>query len=392
MKKKICGFIAIIFALGTIFFGRDIKEEFINLYIQREFDKNSITLDFKENENELMKGLKDDIENNEIFLVGEFHAVKKSMELNLEFLKFFVENADVRYILFESGYTTAQLLNEFLETGDYEILEFIMSSLHGTFGYTEENHELLSGIYEFNKTLPDDKKLSFVGVDIEHQPNIALRYINSLVPKEEVPKEIEEYFNLLGKTTMSNFLVNAKKISSGIEENKHIFEEYLGDNFFDFSFSINNLSISIPGMALREKYIKNNFKVLYERLPKGKYFGQFGNMHVMKSGVMDESDPVTLANFLENEYENTKGKVVTMLSALNNSYNMTPQNHNNGPINTLPEEFFPAGGETTLVKLNYENSPFKKYRFLVKDAPTTEYYDYFILISNSQACRRYEMK
>lgn len=366
-----------------------IKESLLNFFIKNELNKNSITLDFNENKDEIINLFKDDIENNDIFLVGEIHSTSKSVKLNIDFLKFFVENADVKYILFEGGYTMGQLLNEFLISGDFKILDFIMNSLYGSLAYTQEQYDFFVELYEFNKTLPENKKLMFVGIDIEHQPNIALRYINSLLPNTKLPEDIKEYFELLNKTTVNNFLINTKKIAMGIKENENSFKEYLGDNFFDFSFSINNMSVSRPGLSQREPYLKSNFTTLYERLPKGKYFGQFGKMHVSKFGNMSKSDPVSLANFLNNEYEETKNKVISISLALNNSYVLNQNYVVEGPINNLPASFFPEDGLTKLVKLNYKDSPFSKYKLLVKEAPTTEYYEYLLLISDSPACTKY---
>ena len=388
MKKRFI-LIPTTFIILILLFTPFIKEPLLNFFIKNELNKNSITLDFNENKDEIINLFKDDIENNDIFLVGEIHSTSKSVKLNIDFLKFFVENADVKYILFEGGYTMGQLLNEFLISGDFKILDFIMSSLYGSLAYTQEQYDFFVELYEFNKTLPENKKLMFVGIDIEHQPNIALRYINSLLPNTKLPEDIKEYFELLNKTTVNNFLINTKKIAMGIKENENSFKEYLGDNFFDFSFSINNMSVSRPGLSQREPYLKSNFTTLYERLPKGKYFGQFGEMHVSKSGNMSKSDPVSLANFLNNEYDETKNKVISISLALNNSYVLNQNYVVEGPINNLPASFFPEDGLTKLVKLNYENSPFSKYKLLVKEAPTTEYYEYLLLISDSPACTKY---
>ena len=388
MKKRFI-LIPTTFIILILLFTPFIKEPLLNFFIKNELNKNSITLDFNKNKDEIINLFKDDIENNDIFLVGEIHSTSKSVKLKIDFLKFFVENADVKYILFEGGYTMGQLLNEFLISGDFKILDFIMSSLYGSLAYTQEQYDFFVELYEFNKTLPENKKLMFVGIDIEHQPNIALRYINSLLPNTKLPEDIKEYFELLNKTTVNNFLINTKKIAMGIKENENSFKEYLGDNFFDFSFSINNMSVSRPGLSQREPYLKSNFTTLYERLPKGKYFGQFGEMHVSKSGNMSKSDPVSLANFLNNEYDETKNKVISISLALNNSYVLNQNYVVEGPINNLPASFFPQDGLTKLVKLNYKDSPFSKYKLLVKEAPTTEYYEYLLLISDSPACTKY---
>ena len=255
--------------------------------------------------------------------------------------------------------------------------------------YTNEYCELIQKVYEFNKTLPEDKKIQFVGVDIEHQSNVAIRYIKSLVPEKEVPKEIKDFISTIKIMGRANYLEATKELEKNIKENEKIIKEYFGDDFFKLSLSIRNLSVS-NGQMNREEYILSNFKEQYENLPKGKYFGQFGSYHTAKQGEVDINGYKPFAYYLDKEYEDTKGRVMT----INYDYiNSKCYSGNAGEVydlysSTIPQ-IFPKNGSTMLFKLNNEGSIFTKESIFVEEYPTTEYYDYIMMFSNSEAAVRY---
>lgn len=144
------------------------------------------------------------------------------------------------------------------------------------------------------------------------------------------------------------------------------------------------------GKLFREELLINNFKTLYEYLPKGKYFGQFGGAHT-------NLKPVTksLTAYLQNEYEYTKGKVISIDYKYNNSHSYTPPGLD--ADSKLPQYidpiFFPKDKSTILIKLNYENSIYhEKDIYLNPNNPEVECYQYMILLSDSQAANKYYNK
>ena len=149
-----------------------------------------------------------------------------------------------------------------------------------------------------------------------------------------------------------------------------------------------NLAVS-EGQLDREELLINNFIELYEYLPKGKFFGQFGGAHTNLS-----PNTKSLASYLQNNYEKTKDKVISINYEYNNSHSYIPQglNVDSKLTERIDSYFFPDDKSTVLLKLNYEDSVYnKKDIYLNDNNPQIEYFQYIILISDSQAANKYYM-
>ena len=330
-----------------------------------------------------------DLNDNIIFLSGEYHGIVEAVDMHLYLLKYFVKEADVKYILFEAGYTSAEFLNEYLESGDINILNYIMDSLRGTMAYTKEYYELIQNIYELNKSLPEDKKLQFVGIDIEHQPKVALKYIKSLVPNKEGREEIKEFISIIKTMGSGNYPEATKELVKIIKEDESLIKEYFGDDFFKLSLAIRNLSIS-NGQMNREEYMLSNFKEQYENLPEGRYFGQFGAYHIAKDGEIDINGYKPFAYYINNEYEKTKGKVVTITSNYvdNRGYSEISGETLDLYKYAIPKKF--TGDKLNILyKLNKEESILVN-RVLGEDKKVIDYYDYIILFSDVKEASTYK--
>lgn len=365
----------------------------INLLVKRNIKNKIISNSSLVDVNDLtFKGLElmdSDLEDNIIFLSGEYHGIVEAIDMHLYLLKYFVKEANVKYILFESGYTSAEFLNEYLKSGDINILKYIMDSLRGTMAHTKEYYELIQDIYEFNKSLPEDKKVQFVGIDIEHQPKVALKYIKSLVPNKEVGKEIKEFVSIIKTMRIGNYLEATKELTKLIKEDEPLIKEYFGDNFFKLSLAIRNLSIS-KGQMNREEYMINNFKEQYENLPEGKYFGQFGAYHIAKDGEFDINGYKPFAYYIYNEYERTKGKVITITSNYVDSKGYSEVSGKTLDLYkyAIPENFT-DDKLNILYKLNKEESILVN-KVLGEDKKVIDYYDYIILFNNFKQATKYD--
>lgn len=274
--------------------------------------KINTTGDFQE-----LKAIEEDLSKYEVYLTGEVHGVDLSYEAQKYITKYLVETQGVKYILLENSTSIAELLNQYLKTGDEELLKKVMLNYEGSPDYNQGLNDLYKFYYEYNKQLPEAKKLTFVGIDIEHNMKVACLYINNLVKDlGDPPQEIQAMIQRA--TAYGNYYNNAflKELQQSVEENEKYYEEYLGEDFFSFKMSVENL---IPSYSddEREQFIVDNFKAFYEKLPKGKYFGQFGALHVIKkertdfSGLKDKVD--TFANSINKYYEPVKGKVYSMI-------------------------------------------------------------------------------
>lgn len=355
---------------------------------KQELYKVKTTIDTTDVTFKALELFESDLENNEIFIAGESHGSVKSIDMNLYLLKYFVEKGNVKYILYEDGYASAQYLNIYLDTGDESILEDLFYKIRGTMSYTMENYNFLKGVYEYNVTLEEEKKLRFIGIDKEN-PLVAIKYIRSLLPTAEPTDDItEEFISVIKELSKSTYIDKSKEAIQLLSDGEKEIEKYLGKHYFDLTFTLKNLAVS-EGQLDREELLINNFIELYEYLPKGKFFGQFGGAHTNLS-----PNTKSLASYLQNNYEKTKDKVISINYEYNNSHSYIPQglNVDSKLTERIDSYFFPDDKSTVLLKLNYGDSIYnKKDIYLNDNNPQIKYFQYIILISDSQAANKYYM-
>lgn len=350
----------------------------------------------------------DDLKNNEIFFTGENHGLKTNIKLRMKFLKYFKEKTDFKYYLCELSYSDSYFLNKFLESGDIKIIEKMYKPLKGTFAWNKDSYNHWKELYEYNNTLPEDKKIKVVGVDIEHQLENAFWYMNSVLPAKESPKEIEDFINELKLIEKEEKIINedeikafSKNFKKDIAKNENIYKEYLGENFFGFKLVNDNILYRFEAYnskhfnKIRDKRIYENFKKVYESFPKGKYYGQWGLNHVFQK---EQDNTKWLGAAMNNEDSVLKDKVLSIVYVYNNCKFMNRDNKGNGTyfisdmnssnenadiLNDISEN------DVTIFKLNNKNSPFSKeliWPFIYrspKNGVTTDYFQYIIMIKNS---------
>lgn len=353
------------------------------------------------------KLLDKDVKDNEVFLTGEVHAAAFNDELNFAFIKYFI-NAGIKYYLAEMGYSSSQLINMYLKTGDETYLKQVYSEFAGTQFYTIDSYDFWKKVYVYNKNLPEEKKIRVVGIDIEHEQNTAWRYLNSILPQAEAPKEIKSFIDILrnkvckGSEKEDKLLLT--DILDSIKDNESIYKKYLKDEYFDFYMVCKNLLNSIEvyqgkGYDYREDAIYNNFVEIYNYLPKGKYYGQFGSEHVFQHSYENEwIKGGSLAAKLAGDGSPVKNNIITILYTYSNCMHRNVDNTEGYILNPYNDVLLldsAAIDNFTLFKLNGDNSPFNEHPYII-NAPfggvTTDYIQYVVLIRNSPSSKPYMVK
>ncbi len=343
-------------------------------------------------------------EDYDVFFTGECHATCKNYDVQLRFIKYLSEKADLKYIFAEDFPSSSYIINFYLQTGDNSELEEYLKNLKGTYGGTNEFREYLVKLYEFNKSLPEDKKLTYIGLDIEHQEENAKNYLLKLTEKSS--KLRSKIFSSSDELLSIEILRN---ISEDIKLNSDFYKKELGDNLFKFEYLLGNFikgwdycNSSENGLesdVMRENSIIENFKKVYNYFPKGKFYGQWGNSHAALSDSVEKKS-VRFAAQLQNSKDSpVKGRVCSTMILYLNSQRM---NRGNGSSEEL---FFPitdtkkelstikllSKGDFTFFKLDGGKSPFKSQLYFffpaeVGNVLTTDVCQYIILLRNSSAC------
>jgi hypothetical protein len=382
-----------------------VNNEMKEISMEGYIKKNYSTVDLKGKD--FIKDLSifdEDVKNYEVFLGGESHAISKNTDINLSLLKYFNQKADVRYLLCEVGYSFSAYMNEYLETGDEDILKSVYNSIKGTAGWSKESYEFWKNLREYNLTLPEHKKIIVIGIDIEHQMDTAYNYLRHILPAKAAPFEIQAIIKRIKDTSVADIKgENELKeilelLNKNIENNKDTYKKYLKSNFFYFDMVVNNMNNCVNAYksdfdVVREKSIYSNFKKAYEHYPKGKYFGQFGMEHIYQRvcySYLGEKD--RFAMYLNKDDSPVKNKVLSIVYAYKDCYWTNPKQSYEEMANACDIEDISlidkyASTDITVFKLNGKKSPFDEKIYFVKkpiDGVTTEYFQYLLLIKNSR--------
>ena len=252
----------------------------------------------------------------EIILIGESHGIECNQKIEMKFLKYLYTNHGVRYYLCELPHSVCMKMNDFLASGNIDILDEFFIHAKGTNTYTEEIYQKWLELYEFNKSLPEADKVKVVGVECELVTEYAMEVIVELLSTEkEVPLEIADIMNQLIKKSYR--CEDIEYILYEIEVNEPIYKEYVGEeNLFHIRHILENIEIGYfvhekntdqERYMIRDQAMYKNFVKLSAFNEQGKYFGQFGLNHVYQ---MEERGVRGFASRLkENGYD---GKIVSI--------------------------------------------------------------------------------
>jgi hypothetical protein len=367
--------------------------------------------------------LKEDIGKHSVFLLGEQHAVHLNFPIQKKLLHYLNQEAGVTYYLAELPYTFGVLFNEYLRTGNTKILDYVMKESIGTAGGIKEQYDFVVDIYEYNNQQPKDKQIQFLAIDSDINMNVGFTTLQRFLKDKNIPAELTDQLTQISTLIQPNIFFPEQavpeirnylyQLSTDLLSRKNLYEKVLGSDYEEFSFIVTNM---IQGTELidanyrsnaefnvmREGVFKENFSHLIKKLPTdAKFFGLWGREHIYLSELTAQgyTEQIPhLGQILNEEIDETKGKVLSIANIYKNSRLYSPSL--NGPlaadedltdINLLTPHA--KDQEAMLFKLNNEDSPFHHQTFFITDRKvkegTTNYFQYIILIQNSNAASPY---
>ncbi|WP_316831286.1 hypothetical protein [Pedobacter aquatilis] len=230
-----------------------------------------------------------------VYLRGETHDIRSN---NISFSSLFLglhERRGVNYILVEYSHSYFFMFNLFLKSGDVRILAELDKKLDLDSLSLRRYYSSAIALYKYNLKQPRDKKIRFIGIDIDLQNawkrteiqnnyKLAIRnfekYSVGVIPQdililfEKVAKESD--YRLLND--LNNRLIEVSAMH--VEELKRCF----GDFYPDYYLIINSIKV-LPGVY-RDKQLLTNFETAVEAIrsinptENPKFFGSFGCAHV----------------------------------------------------------------------------------------------------------------
>lgn len=369
-----------------------LKKNYSDLNLQDEEDFSGLEIISK------------DIKGKKIILSGEMHGLAKNHIVALKLLKYLQKEIGVNYYLEEVGYADSYFLNKYLESGDEDILKNYFNIYKNQKYYTEERYNYYIEVYKFNQTLPKDKQIKVVGIDIESKATYDY-LIDILKEKENIPSELKSLidelkrFNYNSKTSYENILDNLNEVNRDIEGNEEKYKNIFNEEFKGFKLVMENLTDfnksctgDINYDTSRDRYIYENFKVTDSSLENAVYFGQWGSFHVLQDSFYSNVNACDMDYFssLLNKDEKYKGRLLS----INYSYYFEEPKFDYGYSHIdedLFKDYLNSKSQATVFKLNNRKSPFNENTINpfssnigdYKDNPITNYFQYLILIRNS---------
>lgn len=383
-----------------------------------------------------------DFYSNDVFFFGFIHGSATPQELDFRLLKHLHEHG-IRYYAPEVDPSLAFFLNKYLKSGDNELLRFISFHYrqHVPQDASLQFEEKWKKIYQFNKQLPDDEKITILGFDYPRLKELVLTHLAFLTddavsdPLADSLKQYRNYdFNEYYVRSGKPYILSGKEPdyffpSAKTEMYNRIKTEYQDDPkkilslFGSDSVMVNKL-LAQPTTREREAIIFHNFREECEPLlgNGGKIYCNYGYTHVFQEkingydyfakrvkdsgvktvsvlGLLQNSNCLKHIQNKKTEKRKIKGYTFQMMEY--SGYKTSKRDDGDSFFERVEgmKELRKAAGhdQVVLFNLTAAGSPFRKelcfakmkrggkYWRVEKDAVTTDYIQYVILISGSKA-------
>lgn len=330
----------------------------------------------------------------QVFLSGaQWHGTTTNYDLHFALLTALNRQAGVRSLLLDSGYGTAQVYNDYIQTGDLELLRLALDGIRFSNSSNNEHRLFWENLYQYNQQLPPAERITVVGIDIEYQVGTALGYLNYL--SDQRFTELCPITEYLGDTPALDKYVSG--VQAQLRNQPASFAEIFGEDLPRFRLILQNLADTVttdrhPDFYVqREKLLYANCLAALARDPQAKFFGHFTMEHIfqrqVQTGNLAQGD--RLAMLLSQEDSPFQG--VVSFAALYRDSELrfyygryeTYRVFNFYITDPLPQ----PTADCTLYKLNGPNSPYTWAPYTVI-SPTggaaTDYYQYLLIVQNSK--------
>ena len=248
---------ALLLPLLAVIYARARSSSYLLAQIQGVLATNRQSLDLSDSGAHFDASLID-TRGKRIFFLGESHGVAINEDLDFDLLRYLHRTAHVRIYFPEMSYAHACLLNRYLETGDEDLRELLFGELRNTSAWTRERRWFIRRIGAWNASLDRRDRIRMVGVDVEHQPRVSMRFLADSVvaAHREAPGSIKATVARIDAFLDSSspcqpmwaFCADlrqfAEELVSSIQQHRSDYLALLGDRLFDFEIVANNLEQS----------------------------------------------------------------------------------------------------------------------------------------------------
>jgi hypothetical protein len=399
LKMVLKGVIGISLIIGILYGGFHLWEYSTGGKYVDYLKENSETVPLSESFS--FKMLDNDIKENRLIMVGEVHGFEEPQKFDYELFTHLHTYHNVKQYYAELDYVQALLLNQYLESGDENLLKDVLRKWVVVQGRNNKDYnDKYRKFHQYYNQLSNQDKFKFIGVDKLQDVQLTLNYLNSL--NESTQVEINETLDL-------DAILNQIGQLDSIYSNSP-------DTLFTLTHIKNNLK-HYAEKTNREEVMFENFYTLYKQTDDGisRAYGYFGLFHVFQYQVNGKQPLASQIRISDLGLEN---KMLSMNFLMVDSYMIMPSNQlpefmrDSGKYTKMPissdvmlfmyiygiKDFKRMTPENhkSLVKMNAENSPYatsnrlnktiqllpvaQKFEFNEKGKP---YVQYTLFVRNS---------
>ena len=263
--KTYCLFIFFNTAVSLCLWAQSSLEDYLQVHAQ------AVSLDFQEDLS--IPSLDTSLASYRFFISGEFHGVSSNHKIKFKLLKYLHQKANVRYLIIESGYSSAFLLNQFLANGDTTLL----------CGYYLAEKVFWQHLRTFNQTLSEDEQVQVIGIDFERDEAF-LKAMKLLLPATQPPQAIGPGIVALRQLVEDSITGDKrvkiiKAVQKNLKRNSALYENYFKENYIIFRKIIDN-PVPLTPRTKRDKFAYKNMLEEYHSKGGGNYYAQYGISHV----------------------------------------------------------------------------------------------------------------
>lgn len=346
-----------------------------------------------------------------VFLFGESHGTSINSKLSWNLLKNLHKNKGVRLLLVELGYVDSLLINEYLETGNSDLLDRLLKSYKETYYCCSEIRQFWIKLYHFNMTFSKKERIKVIGIDVNSSLSKSMHKLTSfLTPSLLSHDEVGKYMDCIleinnaikeGRDPKFDYTKVCLELVYNYDSYKHLFKELLNDKYFDFIMLYKSILAKIQmnlnalkSKEIRENTMYENFKMINEHYPDHKFFGVFGNAHVSNHFNIIDSFAHRLR---KNECSPVKNKVLSINCLYNNSTMFYPKDRTNKILDLSMSSYYDSmfadlsDADINILYLDKEESPFLKHnmsRDLFLYDLNRDNTQVLLVLSNSKHCNR----
>lgn len=263
-----------------------------------------------------------------VIMLGEVHGFAMPQELDFELLKHLNQKTGLTHYLAEVDYSQAYFLNQYLKTGDEGVLDEVFATWvrYNAQWANKEFYTKLQKIYTYNQTLPADKRISIVGVDMMQDIAVTKRHLHELLRKGQYTAGANAQLD-----TLTNLLSDSTSTSKSLQA---FAASYLAATDNDSAYlptaAASDIEHIFTNLEYQQKHIKRdsvmflNLKNLSDayQWQNKQFYGMWGLMHTLQQKVNDGFS--SFAYLLKTQDSPFQNKVTTINIFASDSENMIP--------------------------------------------------------------------